>query len=153
MLGIVLDAGAREMNKIRENCALVDILDVTPMAGVTCKSDGGHAGVGVVARMARKGFTTDISLTKTQKQCRKKATAVIREQQAGQCGRGAAGWGERAGAKGRGAIWTQSWGLVGHCEDLSICSECDVTLQKVLRSDNVTGGVFSSSGCFGEKVP
>lgn len=42
VLGIVLDAGAREINKIHENCALVDILDMTPMAVVTCNSDGGQ---------------------------------------------------------------------------------------------------------------
>lgn len=46
VLSIVLDSGTREVNKIHKNHPLADILDMTPVVWVMCKSDGDHAGGG-----------------------------------------------------------------------------------------------------------
>lgn len=68
VLSIVLDAGTREVNKIHKNHALADILGMTQWCGSCARvMEAMQEGAGVVARMARKGLTADVNLTKTQK--------------------------------------------------------------------------------------
>lgn len=58
-------------------------------------------GVGVGARMARKGLTADINLTKTQKQSRRKAACPLGAARR-PLWRGFSRWGEKQGLKAEG---------------------------------------------------